>query len=34
MVQQRVAGYLGRMSGLPVTDVVVSVDEVAAPPEP
>lgn len=31
-VQQRVAGYLERMSGLAVTDVVVSVDEVAPPP--
>jgi uncharacterized alkaline shock family protein YloU len=30
-VQQRVAGYLGRMSGRPVGDVAVSVDEVSAP---
>jgi uncharacterized alkaline shock family protein YloU len=32
-VQRRVAGYLGRMSGLPVRAVDVVVDEVAAPPE-
>ncbi len=31
-VQRRVADYLGRMSGLAVTDVVVVVDEVATPP--
>jgi len=31
-VQQRVAGYLARMSGRPVSGVAVSVAEVSAPP--